>query len=162
MLNMRVFFFPDFYLIVVWLPSHIQLCNPINCSKPVSSVLHNLLELAQSYVHWVSDANQPSHAQSPLFPPALNLFQHQGLIQWVSSLQQVAKVLELLLQDQSFQNIQSDFFQDWLNWSPCSPRDSQEYSAAPQFESLSSLVLSLLYGPTLTSLHDYLKNHSFD
>ena len=46
--------------------------------------------------------------------------------------------------------------------SPCCPRDSQEFSPAPQFESISSLALSLLYGPTLTSMHDYWKNHSFD
>ena len=48
-----------------------------------------------------------------------------------------------------------------LVWSPCSSRDSQVSSPAPQFESISSLVFSLLYGPTLTSIHDYWKNHSF-
>ena len=164
MLNMRCmgFFSPDIYLIVVRLPGHIQLCNPINCSKSGSSVLYNLLELAQTHAHSVSDAIQPSYPLSSPFPPALKLSQHQGLFQWVSSLQQVAKVLELLPQHQSFQNIQSDFLQDWLNWSPCSPRDSQESSPAPQFESFSSLVLSLLYGPTLIYIHDYWKNHSFD
>ena len=47
-------------------------------------------------------------------------------------------------------------------WSPCCPRDSQESSPAPQWESINSLVLSFLYGPTLTSIHDYWKNHSFD
>ena len=50
----------------------------------------------------------------------------------------------------------------WLVWSPCSPRDLQESSLAPQFKSFNSLVLSLLYGPTLISIHDYWKNHSFD
>ena len=48
------------------------------------------------------------------------------------------------------------FRMDWrLDWSPCSPRDSQESSPAPQFESINSSVLSLLYGSTLTSMHDY-------
>ena len=42
------------------------------------------------------------------------------------------------------------------------PRNSQESSPAPQFKSINSLVISLLYGPTLTSIHDYWKNHSFD
>ena len=42
----------------------------------------------------------------------------------------------------------------WLVWFPCSPRVSQESSPAPQFESISSSVLSFLYGPTLTSIHD--------
>ena len=46
--------------------------------------------------------------------------------------------------------------------SPCSPRDSQESSPEPQFKSINSLVLSFLYGPALTSIHDYWKNHSFD
>ena len=45
---------------------------------------------------------------------------------------------------------------------PCSPRDSQQSSATPQFENINSLALSLLYGPTLTSIHDYWKNHSLD
>ena len=46
--------------------------------------------------------------------------------------------------------------------SPCSPKDSQESSPAPQFESTNSSVLSFLYGPTLTFIHDYWKNNSFD
>ena len=50
---------------------------------------------------------------------------------------------------------------DWFD-PPCSPRDSQESSLTPQFKSISSSVLSLLYGPALTSVHDYWKNHSFD
>ena len=45
---------------------------------------------------------------------------------------------------------------------PCCPRDSQESSPAPHFESINSLVLSLFYGPTLTCVHDYWKNHSLD
>ena len=51
-------------------------------------------------------------------------------------------------------------FYDWLVWS-CSPRDSQESSLAPQFESINSSMCSLLYGSTLTSVHDYWKKHSF-
>ena len=50
----------------------------------------------------------------------------------------------------------------WLLWSPCSPRDSQETSLTPQFKSINSLALSILYGPTLTSTRDYWKNHSFN
>ena len=48
----------------------------------------------------------------------------------------------------------------WLIWSPCCPRDSQESS--PQFKSINSSAISLLYGPTSTSIHGYWKNHSFD
>ena len=46
--------------------------------------------------------------------------------------------------------------------SPCSPRDSQESSPTPQFKSINSSMLSFLYSPTLISIHDYWKNHSFD
>ena len=49
-----------------------------------------------------------------------------------------------------------------MDWSPCCPRDSQGSSPTPQFKSINSLALSLLYGPTCTSVHDYWKNHSFD
>ena len=48
-------------------------------------VLHYLPEFVQTHVHWVGDAIQPSHPLSPISPPALNLSQHQGLFQWVSS-----------------------------------------------------------------------------
>ena len=47
-------------------------------------------------------------------------------------------------------------------WHSGCPKDSQESCPTPQFESINSLALSLLYGPTLTSVHDYWKNHSFD
>ena len=49
-----------------------------------------------------------------------------------------------------------------MDWTPCSPRDSQESSQTPQFKSINSLALSFLYSPTLTSIHDYWKNHSLD
>ena len=59
-------------------------------------------------------------------------------------------------------NIQDGFPLGLTVWSPCSPRDSQESSPKPQVKSISSSLLSLLYGPTLTSICDYLKNHSVD
>ena len=59
----------------------------------------------------------------------------------------------LQLQHQSFQWIfRVDFLWDWLVWSPCCPRDSQESSPASRLESINSVVSSLLYGPTL-NLH---------
>ena len=76
------------------------------------------------------------------FPFAFNISQHQGLLKWVGSSHQVAKVLEFQLQHQSFQWI--FFLKDWLVWSPCSPKDSQESSPAPKFESINSSVLSFL------------------
>ena len=51
-------------------------------------------------------------------------------------------------------------FTDWLVWSPCCPRDSQESSPTPQLKSINSSALSFLYSPTLTSIQDYWKNHT--
>ena len=65
------------------------------CSMPGFPVLHCLLELAKTYVHWVNDAIQSSHLLLPPSPPALNPSQHQGLFQQLGSLHPVAKVLEL-------------------------------------------------------------------
>ena len=116
-----------------------------------------------THVHWVGDAIQPSHLLSSPSPPAFNLSQHQGPFKWVSSLHQVAKVLEFQLQHQSSQWLfRTDFLWDGLVGSPCSPRNLQESSPTPQFKSINSSVLSFPYSPTLTSMHDYLKNHSFD
>ena len=73
------------------------------------------------------------------------------------------QVLELQFHHQSFQwTFRTDFLQDWLVGSPCCPRDSQDSSPTPQFRSINSSVLSFPYGPTLTSIHDYWKNQSFD
>ena len=130
------------------------------------SIQHQLPELAQIHVSRVGDAIQPSRPLSSPFPPVPNPSQHQGLFQGVSSSHQVAKVLKLQLKHQSFQWIfRTDFLQDWLVWSPCSPRDSQESSPKPQFKSISSSALSFLklsVSPTLTSIHDYWKNHTLD
>ena len=116
---------------------------------------HQLQEFTQTHLHWVGDAIQPSHPLLSPSPPAFNLSQHQCLFQWVSSSHQVAKVLELQLQhqQQSFQWIfGTDFLEDWLVWTPCSPRDSQESFPTPQFKSINSMEFSFLYGSTLTSI----------
>ena len=85
------------------------LCDLMNCSTPGLPVHQQPLESTQTHVHWVGDAIQPSHPLSSP-SPAFDLSRHQGLFQWVSSLHQVAKVLELQLQHQSFQWIfRTDF-----------------------------------------------------
>ena len=73
--------------------SCLNLCDPMDCSTPGLPVHHQLQEFTQTYVHWVSDAIQPSHPFSSTTLPAFNLSQHQGLFQWVSSSYQVAEVL---------------------------------------------------------------------
>ena len=126
---------------------------------PCPSLSHS----AQTHIHWVKYATQPSHPLPPSSPFVFNLSQHKDLFQLVGASHQVANALELQLKHQSFQRIfRVDFLYDWLGWSPCCPRDSQESSLAPQFESIISWELNLLYGSTLISTHDCWKNKSFD
>ena len=155
----------------MWLLSHLlsvkfshssclTLCDLVDCSMPDFPV-H--LELTQTHVHWFSDAIQPSHPLSSPSLHAFNLPQHQSLFQWVSDSHQVAKLLEFQLQYQSFEWIfNTGFLYDGLVECPWSPKDSQESSSTPQFKIINSLGLNFLYSPTLTSTHDYWKNHSFD
>ena len=75
--------------------------SSVQFSSPGFPVHHQPLELAQTHAHRVGDVIQPSHPLSPA-SSAFNLSQHQRLSQWVSSSHQVAKVLELQLQHQSF------------------------------------------------------------
>ena len=83
-------------------------CDPMACSTPGLPVHHQLPECAQTHVHQVSDAIQPSHLLLSLF--TFSVSQHQGLSKWVSSTHQMAKVLELQLQHQCFQWIfRTDF-----------------------------------------------------
>ena len=88
------------------------LCNSMDCSTSGFPVHHQLLEVTQTHVHQVCDAIQPSHPLSSPSPPAFSLSQHQGFFQSVSSSHQVAKVLELQLQHQSFQW----FPLGWTGW----------------------------------------------
>ena len=67
------------------------LCDRINRSTPGLPVHHQLPELTQTHVHWVSDGIQPFHLLSSPSPPAFSLSQHQGFFQWVSSSHEVAK-----------------------------------------------------------------------
>ena len=75
----------DAFVIVQSLSLCPTLCDPMDCNMTGSSVLHYLLEFAQTHVHWFGDAIQPSHPLPPPSPPALNLSEHWGLFQWVGS-----------------------------------------------------------------------------
>ena len=132
------------------------LCDPLNRSMPGLPVHRQLPEFTQTHVHRVSDAIQPSHPLSSPSPSAPNPSQHQSLFQGVNSSHEVAKLLEFQLQHHSFQrNPRADLLHDGLVGSPCSPRDSQESSPTPQFKSINSSVLSFLYSPALTSIHNH-------
>ena len=77
--------------------------KPMDCSKPGFCVLHCLSEFVQTHFSCVDDAIQPSHPLSPPSPPVFNLSQHRSLFKWGSSLHQLAKILKIQHQHQSFQ-----------------------------------------------------------
>ena len=126
-----------------------------DCSMPGFPVLHHLPEFAQTHVHWFGDSIQPSHPLPslillPSIFPSISVFSNEKSSIGILAL---ASVLPM--------NIQDWFPLGWLCGSPCSPRDSQE-SWTPQFKTIISSSLTVLYGATITSIHDYWKNHSFD
>ena len=137
------------------------LCDPIDCRMSGSSVLHYLPEFAQNYVHWISDAIQPSHLLSPCSPPAHNLSQHQGLFQWVGSSHQMAKVhAEGISPSNKYSGVIS-FRIVWLDLLAVQGTLKsilQHHSSKASILQLSSFFTVQL----LTSVHDYWKNHSFD
>ena len=143
-------------LLLLLFQSCLTLCDPMNFCMPGSSDLHHYPEFAQIHVHWANWWCYLSHLLPPL---CLQSFQHWSLFQWVDSSHQVAKVLELRLQQPPIQGWSSLGLTGLIAFCP---RKSQESFTTPQFESISSSALSLLYGSTLTSIHYYWKNHSFD
>ena len=142
--------------------SCLTLCDPMNLSTPGLPVHHN--SRSSPRLKSIESVMPSSHLilcrpllLLPPIPPSISLFQ------WVSSLHEVAKVLEFQLQHHSLQkNPRADLLQNGLAGSPCSPRDSQESSPTPQFKSINSSAHSFLHSPTLTSIHDHWKNHSLD
>ena len=95
-------------MVVVQLLSHVAqtLCDPMDCRTPSFPVFHRLPEFALTHVHWVNDVIQPSYPLSSP-SPAFNLYQHQILFQWVSSLHHVAK-------DSASRSVHPMNIQDWF------------------------------------------------
>ena len=105
------------FLSSVQLLSHVQHCDPMDCSTPCFPVYHQLLKPTQTHVHRIGVAIQPSHPLSSPFPPTFNLSLHQGLFQWVSSSHQVAKVLGVSASASVLpMNIQDWFPLGWTSW----------------------------------------------
>ena len=140
--------------------SFLTVCDPTNCSTPCFPVLHHLLEFFQIHVHWICDAIQLFHPLSVPSPPALNLSQHQ-----------VFPVRRLLASGgQSIGASTSVFPMNIQGWFPSGLTLGFHLLAVQgTLKSLfqhhclkASVAFSLLYDPTLTSVHDYWKNYSFD
>ena len=136
--------------------------TPVTAAHQAFPVLHHLPDFTQTHVHRVSDAIQPSHPLLSPSPPAFNLFQPQGLFQLVSSLNQAPK-------DRSFSfsispsNEYSGLIPFRMDWSDLLAVQGTLKKSSPtsRFKRIHSSAPTL-YGPTLTSIHDYWENHSFD
>ena len=142
--------------------SCLTLCNPMTtaCQGPLS------ITNSWSLIKLMSiESVMPSNhliLSSSLSPPTVILSQHQGLFKWVSSSHQLAKILESQLQispSNEYLGLIS-FRMDWVDL--LAVQGTLKSSPTPQFKGINSSALSFLYSPTLTSIHDYRKNHSFD
>ena len=141
----------------------LTLCDPMDCSMPGLPVHHQLLEFTQTHVHWVSDAIQPSHPLSSPSPPAFNLFQHQGLFQWVSSSHEVAKSIGV----SASASVLLMNIQDWfpLGWTGLIFLQSKGLSRVLQHHSSKASILLCTAFFIVQLSHLYMtagKNHSFD
>ena len=140
--------------------SCLTLWNPKDCSMQGFPVHHRLPEFTQTHVHWVSDAIQPSHPlpslllPSSIFPSIHSFQMNQFFTSGGQSIGVSASASVLPM------NIQDWFPLGWTGWiSSQSKGLSRVFS---QFKSIHSSAFSFLYSPTLTSIHDYQKNHNFD
>ena len=121
-------------------------------SSPSFTISWSLRKLMS--IEMLGDAIQPSHPLSPPSPPDLNLSQHQGLFQWVGSLHQFwPKFWSFSISPSNEYSGLISFRMDWLDLLAV----QRTLQSLLQFESTNSSVLSLLYGSTLTSIHDYWK-----
>ena len=146
------------------------LCHPMDCSTgPGFPIPPYLPEFAQTHVHWIGVAFQPFHPLLLFSSDALNLSQHQSLFQWVGSLHQVARVLELQPRYWSFSlsispsNEYSGLISFRIDWFDLlAIQGSLRMSSVPQFEGINSLALHLFYGTALTTVRDHWEDYSFD
>ena len=138
----------------------LTLCDPMDCSTPGLPVHHHLLEFAQTHVHRVGDTIQPSHSlssPSPSIFPSIRVFSNELVLRirwpkyWSFSFS--------ISPSNEYSGLIS-FRIDWFDL--LAVQGTQEFSSTPQFKSINSSVLRILYSPMLTSIHDYWKNHSLD
>ena len=143
--------------------SWLTLCDPMDWSTLGFPVHHQLLEFAQTHVHWADDAIQPSQPLSPPYPPAFNLSQIR-----VFSNESVLCIRWPKYWSFSFSISPSkeysgliSFRIDWFDLLAVQGTLKSLLQHHTQLKSINSLAFSFLYGPTLTSIHDYWKNHKW-
>ena len=126
------------------------------CRSPFPEARSNSRPLSQWCHPTISSSAVPFSSCLQSFPASGSFLMSQFFASGGQSTGASASASVLLI------NIQDWFPLGLMVWSPCSPRDSQESSPTSQLKSINSSAFSLLYGPALTSIHDYWKNHSFD
>ena len=140
--------------------SCLTLCNPMNRSTPGLPVHHQVPEFTQTHVHWVGDAISSSvvpFSSCPQSLPASGSFPMSQLFTWGDQsigVSASASVLPMNTQDWSPLG--------WTGWISLQSKGLSRVFSNTQFKSINSSVLSFLHSPTLTSIHDYWKNHSLD
>ena len=144
--------------------SHVWLCDPMDwlqhvrllCPSPSPAVCSNSCPLSE----WCHPTISSSVAS---FSSCLQSFSASGSFPMSQFFLSDGQNIEVLASASVLpMNIQESFPLGWTGWISLQSKDSEESSPTPQFKTISSLALSLLYGPTLTSIHDYWKNQSFD
>ena len=139
------------------------LCDPMDCSTPGLPVHHQFPKLAQTHVHWVGDAIQPSHPMMSPSPPAFSLSQHQGLFQWPVLRIRWPKYWSFSLSF-SPSNEYSGLISFRIPWLDLLAVQGA-FKSLLQYHSSKASILwhsAFLHSPPLTSIHDHWKNHSLD
>ena len=150
-----------FFSSVKSLSRFLLFATPWDCSTPGFPVHHQLTEFIQTHVLWVGDVIQPSHPLSSPSPPSIfpsiRVFSNESAlhIRWPKYWS-----FHFSISPSNEHSGLISFRTDWLDL--LAVQGTQESSPTPQFKSINSSELSFLYGPTLTSIHDYWKNHGFD
>ena len=129
------------------------------CPSPTPGVHPNSCPSSR-WCHSAISSSVIPLSSCPQSPPASGSFPMSQLFAWGGQSTGVSASTSVLsMNTQDWSPLE---WMDLLVGSPCSPRDSQESSPTPQFKSINSLVLSFLYSPTRTSIHDHWKNQSLD
>ena len=136
-------------------PHELQHTRP-PCPSPTPGVHSDSCPSSQWYHPAISSSVVPLSSWSQSLP-ATESFPMSQLFAWGGQSTGVSALASFLPK-----NTQGWSPSEWMVGSPCSPRDSQESSPTPQFKSINSLALSFFQSPTVTSIHDYWKNHSLD
>ena len=126
------------------------------CPSPILGV-HSDPSPSSQWWHPAISSSVIPFSSCPQYLPASKSSPMSQLFAWGGQSTGVSALASFLPR-----NSRADLLRNGLVGSPCSPRDSQESSPTPQFKSIYSSALSLLHSPTLTSIHDYWKNHSLD